>query len=217
MQPVWYVPFQILSNLNFMPSNGLLSCPFSVHKVALTENCWTATMGSVEKTNQTLKTLLRIQMKQIPEDMCNEELPLLILAYHSSVQESTQFTPYQLMFGREVQLPIELMLDRRPTSGETHGNYITHLHERVEAVYGVVHEDLRHAAPHQKQCYDRKITGGRYKVGNTVWLYFYSPAVSKRRAPKFHRPRKGPYQVVKVLSDVTYCIHLVPPRNKHDR
>ena len=37
-----------------------------------------------------------------------------MLAYRSSVQESTQFTPYRLMFGREVQLPIELMFHLKP-------------------------------------------------------------------------------------------------------
>ena len=169
--------------------------------------------GLVESFNQTLKILLRIRMKQIPEDMWDDELPLLMLAYRSSVQKSTQFTPYQLMFGRE--LPIELMFGGRSTPVETHGDYVTHLKEWMEAVYGVVHEHLGQAARHQKQCYDRKSTGGRYQVGDTVWLY--SPAVPKGRTPKFHRPWKGPYRVVKVLSDVTYHIQLMSPRNKHDR
>lgn len=52
-------------------------------------------------------------------------------------------------------------------------------------------------------------------MGDTVWLY--PPAVSKGRAPKFHRPWKGPYRVVKFLSDVTYRIQLVSPRKQHDR
>ena len=52
-------------------------------------------------------------------------------------------------------------------------------------------------------------------MGDTVWLY--SPAVSKGRTPKFHRPWKGPYRVVKVLSDVTYRIQLISPKNKQDR
>ena len=99
-------------------------------------------------------------MKQIPEDMWDEELPLLMLAYHSSVQESTQFTPYRLMFGREVQLPIEQVFGGRPTPGGTHGNYVAHLQERLEVVYGVVREHLHQAVQHQKQCYDWKSTGG---------------------------------------------------------
>lgn len=36
----------------------------------------------VERLNQNFKILLRINMKQVPEDMWDEELPLLLLAYH---------------------------------------------------------------------------------------------------------------------------------------
>jgi len=76
--------------------------------------------GLVEQFNRTLNALLRIWMKQIPENMWDEELPLLMLAYRSSVQESTRFTPYRLMFGRKLQLPIELMCGGAPCPGETH-------------------------------------------------------------------------------------------------
>ena len=41
--------------------------------------------------------LLTVRMNQVPEDTQDEELPMLMLAYHSSVQESTQFTLYRLM------------------------------------------------------------------------------------------------------------------------
>ena len=171
--------------------------------------------GLVERFNRTLKTLLRIQMKQVPEDMWDEELPLLMLAYRSSVQESTRFTPYRLMFGREVRLPVELMFGGTPAPGETHTDYVTHLRERLEGAYRVVRENLHGAVQHQKQHYDRKTTGGRYQVGDPVWLY--SPAVSRGQTAKFHRPWKGPYRVVKVLSDVTYRIQLMSPRNRRDR
>ena len=74
-------------------------------------------------------------MKQIPEGMWDEELPLLMLAYQSSVQESTRFTPYRLMCGREVQLPIEQMFGGAPCPGETHCEYVTHLQKQLEGAY----------------------------------------------------------------------------------
>ena len=107
--------------------------------------------GLVEQFNRTLKALLRIRMKQIPEDMWDEELPLLMLAYRSSVQESTRFTPYRLMFGREVQLPIELMCGGAPCPGETHCEYVTHLRKQLEGAYRVVRDHLHQAVQHQKQ------------------------------------------------------------------
>ena len=70
--------------------------------------------GLVERFNCTLKILLILQMKQISEGMWDEELLLLILAYQSSVQESTRFIPYRLMFGHEVLLLIEQMFGGAP-------------------------------------------------------------------------------------------------------
>ncbi len=49
-------------------------------------------------------------------------------------------------------------------------------------------------------------TGGRFKVGYRAWLY--SRAMPRERTPKFHCPWKGPYAVVKVISEVTYRIQL---------
>ena len=49
----------------------------------------------------------------------------------------------------------------------------------------------------QKQLYDRSATGGRFAVGDMVWLH--SPAVPRGKAAKFHRFWKGPFQVKKVL------------------
>ena len=172
--------------------------------------------GLVERFNRTLRMLLTIRMNQVPEDTWDEELPMLMLAYRSSVQESTRFTPYRLMFGREVQLPVDIMFGGGPTPGKTHSEYVTQLDKRLEQAYEVVREHLKTTQKYQKQCYDRKATGGRYQPGDLVWLY--SPAVPKRRCPKFHRPWKGPYQVRKVLSDVTYRIQLVKsPKNSGDR
>ena len=105
------------------------------------------------------------------------------------------------MFGREVQLPVDIIFGGGPAPGQKHTDYVAQLSERLEKAYEVVRVNLRTAQRYQKKYYDRKATGGRYQPGDLVWLY--SPAVSRGRSPKFHRPWKGPYCVVKVLSDVT--------------
>ena len=59
-------------------------------------------------------------MGQVLEDTWDDELPMLMMAYRSSIQESTKFTPSQLMFGNEIQLPIDVSYGGGPAPGERH-------------------------------------------------------------------------------------------------
>ena len=119
------------------------------------------------------------------------------------------------MFGREAQLPIDIIFGGGAAPGENHLDYVEHLRQQLEGAYTAVREHMAQSQKYQKQYYDRRAVGGRYQVGDLVWLY--SPAVPKGRAAKFHRPWKGPYQVTQVLSDVTYRITLLSAAECRDR
>ena len=62
---------------------------------------------SVERFNRTLLDMLRT-ISQEEEDW-DINLPLVMYAYRTSIQETTGATPFSLMFGREARLPIDLM------------------------------------------------------------------------------------------------------------
>ncbi|CAH8866152.1 unnamed protein product [Trichobilharzia szidati] len=67
--------------------------------------------GLVERTNRTIKHLLRAFLHNAPENTWDDALPQCLLAYRSSVHSSTGFSPALLLFGRELRLPVEI---RRP-------------------------------------------------------------------------------------------------------
>ena len=73
----------------------------------------------------------------------------------------------------------------------------------MEDAYNIVRENFHGAHKHQKQHYDCKAVGG-YSIGDLLWLY--CPAVPKGHSSKFHQPWKGPFEVINVLSGVTYHI-----------
>ena len=142
--------------------------------------------GLVERMNRTLKDILSklVNERQDDWDRC---LPQALLAYRSTVQTSTRFSPHFLMFGRETRIPVDLMTPEPPQAEVplTTSEYAEKLRKRFERTYA-------------------KAKDTTYNVGDRVWLYV--PFVKKRKNLKLSRPWRGPYTIVKKISDVVYRI-----------
>ena len=67
--------------------------------------------GMVERFNRTLLMMLAMFASKNRDDW-DDLLPAVMMAYRSSVHESTGFSPYRLMFGEEFTLPMDIGLPR---------------------------------------------------------------------------------------------------------
>ena len=65
-----------------------------------------------------MENQLDIFVEKQQEDW-DSHVPLILLAYRSAVHESTGQTPSFLMFGTKVNLPVDLLFGRPPSSKET--------------------------------------------------------------------------------------------------
>ena len=142
------------------------------------------------------------------------KLPMLMMAYRSSQHETTGASPYSLMFGRELRLPVDLMFGLPETETSPNTNqYALRLRERLEKAYHHTREHTRAQQHRQKDLYDQRACGNPFKMDDLVWLHH--PAVPRGQAHKFHRPWRGPFKIVKVLSDSHYRITSIePPRRR---
>ncbi|VDI37976.1 Hypothetical predicted protein [Mytilus galloprovincialis] len=70
--------------------------------------------GMVEKSNSTIETMLSAFVSKHQRDW-DEYIYLLMLAYRSSEHESLGTSPCSMLFGREVNLPVDLILGRPET------------------------------------------------------------------------------------------------------
>ena len=124
---------------------------------------------------------------------------MLLLAYWTSMQETTGVIPFSLMFGRTPRLPIDIEFGLPCPSYKDPKHYQKLLHQRLQQAYATVHEHSLVEQCRQKRFYDRSVNGPQYSVGDEVWLH--CPAVPKGRCKKFHRPWQGPFTVVKVIDN----------------
>ena len=70
-----------------------------------TTPCHPQTDGMVERQNRTIQQMLSAYVSEKRDDW-SDHLDLIMMAYRSSVHQSTQSTPNLIMFGREVNLPL---------------------------------------------------------------------------------------------------------------
>ena len=176
--------------------------------------------GLVERFNLTLENMLSKYIASDQRDW-DSHLPMLMLAYRSSIHESTGQTPAAMMFGREVTLPIDLLLgpfmDQKQKSSQV--PYIQNLREKLEVIHEVARENLEKSSERQKRVYDHRANAHSYCVGENVFLF--DPSKKKGISPKLQSRWTGPYLVVGKLSDLLYKVQLNPQSRikvvHHDR
>lgn len=163
--------------------------------------------GMVERFNQTLVNMITTYVNE-EQDNWDTFLPIVTSAYRSSVHECTGFTPNQLFFGREHNLPIHFLVGlpaqaRQEFSSYT--DYVVNLNEKFCKIYELVRKKLKTNAKRQKQDYDTRIVFHSYSVGDIVYILDSSRIVGK--SPKLKREVwKGPFVVTRKISDILYQI-----------
>lgn len=157
--------------------------------------------GMIERFNRTLEKLL----SSCVEDHSQWDLHLqrTLLAYRSSVHASTSYSPSHLMFGRELQLPVDIMYGAppgRPTSN--HPQYVLDLQQSLEKAFARARHTTQTALKRQKTVYDGSIRRStQFQPGDAVFLF--SPVVPVGKSRKLHRYWSGPHRIDTVIDNIT--------------
>ncbi len=128
--------------------------------------------GMVERLNRTAQNML----KAIPESekkRWKDHLPKLAFAYNSTVNKSTGYSPFFLMFGRNSKLPIDAMFGLDPAEEVTvdrksHKQFVADWKNSMEQAYKLANENIEKAAAYNKKTYDKKVQGVELKVRDQV-------------------------------------------------
>ena len=153
------------------------------------------------------RTLLNMLAKCIDEDQTNwsVKLPNVLMAYRSSVHESTGFTPHYLVFGHEISLPLDVMYHPPPSTTPTDvHDWVSQKEEAFRQAYEFVRRNATTQQRRRNNLYNKRVHGPTYKDGENVLLHY--PVVPVRKSPKHSSPWRGPYEILKYINDVNYKI-----------
>lgn len=145
--------------------------------------------GIIERLNRTLEEMLSkvVDKHHKDRDHC---LPFVLMAYRSSRNETTGCSPNEMLFGREITLPIDVILDRGVAEeGMDHrrqdSHYVLQLLKRLRETHEYAPDNIDLSQTRQKRNYDRRANEQPLKIKDKVWLY--NPTKKKGLSPKLMR------------------------------
>ena len=158
--------------------------------------------GLVERFNRTLVSMLSTTTDENPFEW-EYHVQKVCMAYNTSVQSTTGFTPFFLMFGREARLPVDLLFEL-PKSSSSVSDYVTFLTESLNKAYELARVKVGMKQQRQTENYNQRIHGKPFSENDLVWLH--NPRVPRGSHRKLRKTWNGPYKVVKRISDQNYRI-----------
>ncbi|XP_064389549.1 uncharacterized protein LOC135337548 [Halichondria panicea] len=168
------------------------------------------TDGLVERFNATLKSMLRKFTSRNQKDW-DEYLPYLLFSYREVPQESTGFSPFELLYRHRVRGPLDVIREGWTEERSPEFPVIAHvvqMRDRLEEMMEIVQETTSKAQQKQKRYYDKGTKKRELKAGDQVLVLL----------PKDENKLKlewvGPYKVLRAVTPVDYEVATPGRRQK---
>ncbi|UYV67129.1 hypothetical protein LAZ67_4004017, partial [Cordylochernes scorpioides] len=179
-----------------------------VMKTCKIKHCFTTsyhpqTNGLTERLNRTLINMLSMYVNTDQKNW-DEILPFITHAYNTTIQETTGYSPFFLMFGRE---PTSLLDDRNISvdiDKDDYDEYIKHHLDKINRTRKLVINNTIKTQERMKKNYDKKHMERIYEPGELVAVW--TPIRKIGKCEKLLRKYFGPYRILKKLSNVNYLI-----------
>lgn len=161
------------------------------------------TNGALERSHLTLKDYLKhfINDKQTDWD---EYIEFAMFSYNSTIHLSTNYSPYELLFGHKNYLPSSIV--QEPTFSYTYDDYIKSLQYKLNTAFKVAKENIISSKTRSKESYDRKCNSVKFRVNDLVCIYNKSVKanLSKKLSPNF----RGPYKIIELYPNQTALLQI---------
>lgn len=123
----------------------------------------------VERFNRTLLNMLDTLEEQDKTHWKDFVKPL-VHAYNCTRNDATGFTPYELMFGRQPRLPIDLAsgLPVKDNPSKSHSHYVHNLKSHLQESYEIASPNALKIAEKNKTRFDKHVTNSTLDIGDRV-------------------------------------------------
>jgi len=162
----------------------------------------------IERAQRTLEDMLRKFIIEKPKEW-DKHVQFLQYAYNSAKHSATNFTPFELCYGRKISTPLALERQswenndfaertwKRPVA-----KYMHELTNKIQTMMTSAHKNMTAAADRMKRHFDKKCTERRLNVNDLVLVLL---PTSDR---KLEHHWIGPVRVTKIMPRNNYEVDL---------
>ncbi|XP_029832045.3 uncharacterized protein LOC115316745 [Ixodes scapularis] len=157
--------------------------------------------NSVEKWHSVMKRVLRALCYEHKTDW-EACLPATMFALRSVPHEATGFSPAELVYGRSLRSPLQMLRESWEGHGEdpTVVEYVLELLDRLNRSRSIAESNMKDAQVKAKRYYDQTAKPRTFSVGDKVMLL--RPSTKNKLEVQW----EGPVEVLHKLSDVNYVV-----------
>ena len=155
--------------------------------------------GQCERFNHTLIRMLGT-LPTHAKKQWSEWVSVLTHAYNCTVNKSTNFTPYFLMYGRRPRLPIDIEygVTLPDLTAHSRHNYAQKLKARLDWAYRVARQNMERESLRQKRYYDQRYKCMSIEEGDLVLVRVKAFGGDHKIADKWEQL---PYRVISQMND----------------
>ena len=163
-------------------------------------------------TVETLLLYLRNNIDEISEWQTDKlRITKVLLAYRTSLLESTGYSPYRVNFGWSPDLPVDIMLGRIPLPEEEekkeNPDFVEDVSHPLKEVYANVRQKLDWGPREEQDKVWQRSHWYQPHCWRQAWLYI--PAVGNGKTKKLSSLWCGPYTVTDKIVSSNYWIQLI--------
>ena len=162
--------------------------------------------GLVERFNGTLKSMLRKLCEEQPRQW-NRYISALLFAYRDATQDSTGYSPFQLLYGRQVRGPLTILKELwtkeiRDEEVKTTYQYVVDLRQKLVDTCQLAQEELSRNSKRYKFYADANAKERQFKPGDEVLLLL--PSDNNKLLMQW----RGPFTVIDKVNPYDYRINI---------
>lgn len=200
-------PLRILSDQGkcFLSEVWLQVCKLCSIKPRTTSPYHPQSNGVTERINAVIVAALRKYIDSTPHSWSNI-LPAIQFAINTTVNRSTGYTPYFLLYGVEARNPYDAILTPRDPKCESLTEYAYRLIVRLAQAHEVTRQNMQTIVNQHSLDNEKKKTPLSFQIGDKVRYWTALPQDTDQSARKLLMHWQGPHTVVEVIGPVNYRI-----------